>query len=126
MLGALLGQFGRDTVVAGLGHHDIEGFLELVEVEFLRHHAQAALERGGLAVQVMAEHVDRAAGLVHQRGQDADGGGLAGAVGAEQGEEITFGNVQVDALEGLEAVAVGFGELSDGQGRTHSGSLTEE
>ncbi|MNV83578.1 hypothetical protein D3C71_1773940 [compost metagenome] len=74
----------------------------------------------------MAEHVDRAAGLVDQGGEDADGGGLARAVGAEQGEEVAFGNIQIDALEGLEAVAVGLGQLSDGQGGTHSGSLTEE
>jgi hypothetical protein len=36
-------------------------------------------------------------------------GGFAGAVGAEQGEEITFGDVQIDTTQGLETVAVGFG-----------------
>ena len=126
LLGALLGHLGRNTVVARLGDDNVEALLELVEVELLRHHAQAAFERRRLAVQVVAEHVDRAAGLVHQGGEDADGGGLAGTIGAKQGEEVAFGDVQVYALEGLEAVAVGLGQLSNGQGGTHSGSLTEE
>ncbi|CAM5473184.1 hypothetical protein SSTU70S_05805 [Stutzerimonas stutzeri] len=117
--GTLPGDLRRDAVVARLGDEDIEGLFELVEVELLRHHAQAALESGRIAIQVVAEHVHRAAALVHQRGKNADGGGLAGAVGAEQGEEIAFGNVQVDALEGLEAVAIGLGQLPDGQSVIH-------
>ena len=107
------------AVVAGLGHDDVEDLLELVEVELLRHHAKATLEAGRVLVEVVAEHRDRTAGLVHQGRENPDGGGLARAVGAEQGEEITFGDVQVDALEGLETVAVGFRQLTDGQGGTH-------
>lgn len=118
-LGALLGDLRRDAVVAGLGHDDVEDLLELVEVELLRHHAKATLEAGRVLVEVVAEHRDRTAGLVHQGRENPDGGGLARAVGAEQGEEITFGDVQVDALEGLETVAVGFRQLTDGQGGTH-------
>ncbi|AZD59734.1 hypothetical protein C4K18_1750 [Pseudomonas chlororaphis subsp. aurantiaca] len=109
LLGPLLGNLGRDAVVTGLGHDDVEGLLELVEVELLRHHADATLERGGLTVQVMAEDIHRAAGLVHQGREDADGGGFAGTVGAEQGEEVTFGDIQIDTTQGLETVAVGFG-----------------
>ncbi|MNV63350.1 hypothetical protein D3C71_1559380 [compost metagenome] len=67
----------------------------------------------------MAEHVDRAAGLGHQGREDADGGGFAGAIGAEQGEKIAFGDIQVDAMQRLEAIAVGFGQLPDGQSGTH-------
>jgi len=67
----------------------------------------------------MAKHVDRAAALVHQGREDANGGGLAGAIGPEQGKEIAFGHVQIDALEGLEAVAIGLGQLPDGQSSTH-------
>ncbi|MNH13041.1 hypothetical protein D3C79_726000 [compost metagenome] len=109
LLGTLLGHLGRDAVVTGLGHNDVEGFFELVEVEFLRHHANAALERRRLAIEVIAKDAHRAAGLVDQGRENANGGGLAGAVGAEQGEKVTFGDIQVDTLEGLETVAVGFG-----------------
>ncbi len=118
-LSALLGDLRRNTVIPGLGDQNVEGLLELVEVEFLRHHAQAALEPGRVAIQVVAEHVNRAATLVHQRREDADGGGLAGAIGAEQREEVAFGDIEIDALEGLEAVAVGLGQLPDGQSSTH-------
>ncbi|MNR22869.1 hypothetical protein D3C85_1398490 [compost metagenome] len=66
LLGTFLGNLGRNAVVTRLGHHDIEGFFELVEVEFLWHHPDAALERGRIAVQVVAKDIHRAAGLVHQ------------------------------------------------------------
>jgi hypothetical protein len=77
------------------------------------------LSAAGDRVKVVTEHVDRAAGLVHQRGEDADGGGFAGTVGAQQGKEIAFGNVQVNALEGLEAVSVNLGQLPNGQSSSH-------
>ena len=57
-----------------------------------------------------------AAGLVDQRGDDADDGGLAGAVRPEQGEEIAFVDIQVDALERLDAVFVDLGELAKDEG----------
>ena len=62
-------------------------------------------------VDVVAEDLDLAAGLVDQRGDDADRGGLAGAVRPQQREEIALLHVQIDALEGLDAVLVGLGEL---------------
>jgi hypothetical protein len=57
-----------------------------------------------VAVDVVAEHAHAPAGLVHQRRDDADRGGLAGAVGAEQREEVTRLDRQVYALERLHAV----------------------
>jgi hypothetical protein len=46
-------------------------------------------------VEVDAEHLDLAGSLVDQRTDDADQGGLAGAVRAEQGEEIAGRDVQL-------------------------------
>ncbi|MCY1435193.1 hypothetical protein D9M71_512790 [compost metagenome] len=109
LFGAFLGDFRRDAVVAGLGHDDVEGLFELVEVELLRHHANGALELRRIFVQVVTEDIHRAAGLVHQGRENADGRGLAGAVRAEQGEKVTFGDIQIDTTQGLETVAVGFG-----------------
>ncbi|MNF80492.1 hypothetical protein D3C84_627370 [compost metagenome] len=109
LLGTFLGNPGRNAVVTRLGHHDVEGLFELVEVEFLWHHPDAALERGRVAVQVVAKDIHRAAGLVHQGRKNADGRGFAGAIGAEQGEKVTFGDIQIDTTQGLETVAVGFG-----------------
>src|SRR5690606_24154708 len=95
------------------------GLLELVEVELLRHHPETTLEPGGVAIQVVAEHVHRAAGLVHQRGKNADGGGLAGTIGAQQCVEVALGHVQIDAFQRLEAVTVNLGQLSDRQSGSH-------
>ncbi len=72
----------------------------------------------------MTEDVHRAAAFGHQGGKDADGGGFAGTVGAEQGEEITFSHVQVDTVQRLEAVAIGLGQLANGQSSTHKNAHT--
>ena len=64
-----------------------------------------------LPVDVVAEHLDLAAGLVDQRGDDADRRGLARAVRPQQREEIALLDRQVDALERLDAVLVGLREL---------------
>ncbi len=55
--------------------------------------------RVGVAREVMARDVHLAAVEPDQRGQDLHGGGLPGAVGAEQGEDRSLGDVQVDAVE---------------------------
>src|SRR3546814_13985246 len=60
LLGALIGDLRRDTVVTGLGHNDVEGLFELVEIELLGDHADAALESGGFTVQIMTEEIGRA------------------------------------------------------------------
>ena len=57
-LGALLAPRARDAVEPRLVHHDVEDFLELVEVEFLRHQADAGLGRFEFAVDVVVEHRD--------------------------------------------------------------------
>ena len=48
-------------------------------------------------------HAHRACRRPRQTGQDADEGGLAGAVGAQQAEELTFLDVEADAVQGLQA-----------------------
>jgi hypothetical protein len=111
------------AIFARLSHDDIETLLELVEIEFLRDHANAALEGRRLAIQIMTEDVHGATGLVDQGREDPDGGGFAGAVRPQQGEEVAFGHVQIDATEGLETVAVGLGQLPYGQSGTHIKSI---
>ena len=49
----------------------------------------------------------RAAGRgLEQRGEDADGGGLAGAVGPEQAVDGAVGDGEVDAVDGLDVAEV--------------------
>ena len=68
----------------------------------------------------MAKDIYRATGFVYQGRENADGGGLASPVRAQQGKKITLSHVQINALEGLKAIAVGFGQLPDGQSRMHN------
>jgi hypothetical protein len=48
---------------------------------------------------------DRAGAGIDDAADDVDQRRLAGPVGPEQGEDLAAANVQVDALEGLEAGA---------------------
>src|SRR3546814_4458348 len=77
-----------DAIEAGVVDQDVERLLEHVEVQLLRHQADQAHRLVAAGMQVDAEHPHLARGLVHQRGDDADQGRLAGAVGAEQGVEL--------------------------------------
>ena len=114
-LGALARQLPRNAVEAGLVHQDGLRRLELVEIDFLRHDADAGLGGLQLAVEVVAEHADGARGLVDQRGEDADQRGLAGAVRPEQCEEVPLLHVEIDPLEGLDTVLVGLRQSANRQ-----------
>ncbi len=74
--------------------------------------------RLGVGGQVVAADVDAAGARVggDEGGEDLHGGGLAGAVRAEQGEDRSFGDGQVDAVE-HDLVAVGLAQpvRRDGQ-----------
>jgi len=66
-----------------------------------------------LRVDVEAEDADRAAGLVDERGDDADRGRLAGAVRPEQREEVALLDDEVDALQGFAAGLVDLAQIFD-------------
>ena len=121
-LRALDGEPAGNAVEARLVHDDREHLLELVEVDFLRHQADAGLGPVERAVDVVAEHRDRPAGLPDQRHDDADGRRLARAVRAEQREEVAFGDVEVDAAQRLHAVGVGLGQPANGE-RLHEARI---
>ena len=71
--------------------------------------------RVGLAVQVVAGDADLAAVGGGERGQDVDGGRLAGPVRAEQGEDRALGHGQVEAVE-HDLRAEGLAQAGDGDG----------
>src|ERR1022692_2804000 len=109
---ALFGERSLDAVEAGLVHDDRECRFELIEIDFLRHDADARLRGFELTVDVVPEHLDETAGLVDERRHDADDGRFAGAVGAEQREEVALLDGKIDSLERLDTVLVGLGELA--------------
>ena len=86
------------------------------------------VERGGLEddgdlgadlIRIAGEfEVEDANGAVlrrDQRGEDAEEGGFAGAIGAEEGEDFAGVDVEGEIGEGG-ALAVGMGEVGDGDG----------
>ena len=62
-----------------------------VETRVLKDDAKAAPHFVLLALRVEPIDLDDAAGGLEQRGQHFDGGGLAGAIGAQKREDFTLG-----------------------------------
>ncbi len=84
----------------------------LVDGGVLAGEAEAGPDRLGGGADVVARHPGAARVGPQQGGEDADGGGLAGAVGTEQAEDGAGRGVQVDPGEGLlgaEALGEPFG-----------------
>jgi hypothetical protein len=71
--------------------------------------ADLGLDAGALFPAVHPEDAGTPVGGTEQADQDADGRGLAGAVGAEEAVEGALGDGEVDGLDAAPG-AVGFGE----------------
>ena len=72
--------------------------------------ADAAAQVGGVGRHDLAEHLDPAGGRAVQAEDEAQEGGLAGAVGPEQAEDAARLDRQGDVVEGDLAVLVDLGE----------------
>jgi hypothetical protein len=72
---------------------------QLVHRRELAGDADRRADRVGLPGQVVTGDLHLAGVGADQGGQDVDGGGLAGAVGAEQREDRALGDLEVDAVE---------------------------
>ncbi len=89
-----------------LGHPEVAGVVverllagqKPVEVELLRREPHRLARLGVVLDRVMAEDLDAPAGRLRQPGGAVDQRGLAGAVGAEQPEELTVADLEVDPL----------------------------
>jgi len=71
-----------------------------IEPEPLAHVADVLLDRLGVAHHVVASHPGVARRRVHDRRQQAHGGGLAGAIRSDQTMNFAGGQHQVDAGQG--------------------------
>ena len=96
---ALFGHRARQAVQVGVeqqvGHHrEVH-----VERALLEHHAQRSERTAGVALHVVAHHHDRALVGAEQAGQQLQQGGLAGAVGPQQGQHFTGLQRHAHALE---------------------------
>src|ERR687887_250887 len=97
---------GAGVVAAEQADGLLDGQLA-VEAGRLQHDADALAEVPLAALRVVAEHLDLAAAALAVALQDLDGGRLAGAVRAEEGEALALGDLEVDAAHGFQlAVAL--------------------
>src|SRR5205823_5128363 len=71
-----------------------------------------APDRVPLGGHVVTGHLGGPRAGTGQRAQNLDGGGLAGAVGAEETERLPGGHLEVDAADGLD-LAVVLGQAGD-------------
>jgi hypothetical protein len=92
---------------------------EPVEVEVLRREPDREPRLGVVVDGVVPEHADVAGGRLRQPGRAVDQRRLAGAVGAEQPEELARADLERDALERLGAGRVALDEVCDLQCRGH-------
>ena len=79
------------------------------ECKFLGHKANAVPGNAIVPDNVAVIHGDRATGCIHNTANNGYQRGFARAVRAEQGQNLTPVNIQVDLLERLEAPCKGFG-----------------
>jgi hypothetical protein len=90
------------------------------EGEAFGDNADLAFDFDGVGECVETEDPDTAGGGGEEAGEHLDGGGFAGAVGAEEAEELAGRDGEIDVLNGGE-VAESPGEALGGDGRDHVG-----
>ncbi|VTR63759.1 hypothetical protein DESC_10027 [Desulfosarcina cetonica] len=106
-----------DARADGLASHVVQAAVDqqifmdgqlAVQVDVLGHQAVLPLGRQGFGFDIVPPQPGAAAGKAGQAGEDADGGGLAGAVGAQVGEKFALVHRQVDAGKGRHLAVVFF------------------
>jgi len=90
------------------------------EGEAFGNDSDLAFDFDGVGGRVKAEDLNAAGGGGEESGEHFDGGGFAGAVGAEEAEELTRRDGEVDVLNGGE-IAKTSGEVGGGDGGNHLG-----
>ena len=96
--------------VSGVPHR-----LEHVGGELLRHEPDPGARRAEVAHDVVAVGRDRAGGRGDDAADDVDQRGLAGAVRAQQRENLAAADLEIDVLERVEAGGVGLGKTRNGE-----------
>ena len=93
--------------------------LEGVGVQLLRHQADQRARGAVVLDDVVAVDRDRALRRIENAADDADQRGLAGAVRAEQREDLAAPDLEIDRFQRLETGRVGLGQIGDGNDGWH-------
>ena len=101
---------GRHAIEDAVEFHIFPGGEFVIEGGVLENDAEGFADGGGVGGGVVAIDDERAGGGAEEGGEHFDGGGFAGAVGAEKGEAFAAGDIEGDVIDGGE-VAEFFGEV---------------
>jgi hypothetical protein len=117
------GVVGVDAEIAALDAQRLAHGKNGSKTSSCGHDADLPARRRVVAVDVVAEDGDASRRRTRQTGEDADQRRLAGAVRAEQAEELALLDVEADVVEGAHVAAsrgVGLGDVDERDGR-HGG-----
>ncbi len=103
--GALLALGARQSVKRRLEADQLTPGHQGIERRFLERDADRLADLAGLGDDVVAGDLRGAAGGAKKRREHPDRGRLAGAVRAQEGVDLAFGDVEVDAADGLYAAS---------------------
>src|SRR5919107_5376157 len=117
LLRPLAGLLLRHPVVAGVEDKGLLHGQEPVQVDLLGGDPDDPPRLPELAVGVPAEDLNRAGVGPDEADHAVDKGGLAGAVGPEQAEELAGPHLQRDAIERQKPVGIGLPEVLDPERR---------
>ena len=98
-------------VAQAIGHVVVDAHMRIERV-VLEHHGDVAVGRLDLVDDAAAD-IDLAAGDGLEARDHAQQRGLAAAGGADQHAELAVADLEVDALDGLEATGVGFADVAE-------------
>ena len=115
LLGALAALALWHAEVAGVEVERLLGGQEPVEVDLLRSQADRLARLAVVADRIVAEDLDRPRGGLGQAGRAVDQGRLAGAVWAEQTEELARLDLDRDPAQRLDPGRVALGQRLDFQ-----------
>jgi hypothetical protein len=93
---------------AAAERHRVPHRLEGVGMQLLWHQADEVPRRAIIGENIMAAHMDFAAGRIDDTADGRDQRRLAGAVRAQQGEYLALANRQADVFQRLKSRCVGF------------------
>ena len=99
---AAAGLARRDAEEAGLEGELLSAGLEVIQADFLEGDADELADAVGVGEDIDAADAGGAGGRPQEGGEHADGGGLPGAVLAEEAEDLSLGDVEVDAIDGAD------------------------
>ena len=106
VLDALLADAARDVVEHGVELQVLIGREPVVERGVLEDHADRLPHAGRLGGDVVAGQLGPAAGRPEQGREHVDGRALAGAVRAEEAEDLALVDLEIDGIDGPEGAEV--------------------